>query len=117
MKDLDSTGKSLYFVRALSYCDINKIDIQDLKETLKTYPEFAQDFMDRIQVTFNLKRVDMSEVILCENGDFDAFVKNLGRRQPAHPANAEMGQNYSLFFFFFFFHVMGPVFVMILSVV
>ena len=51
------TGKSLYSVRPLTYCDINKIDLTDLKQTLNTYPEFAQEFMNTIQVTFNLKRV------------------------------------------------------------
>ena len=57
VKEPDVTGKSLYIVRALTYCDINKIELVDLKETLNTYPEFAQEFMDNIQVTFNLKRV------------------------------------------------------------
>lgn len=57
LKELDDSGKSLYFVRALTYCDINKIELADLKSTLNTYPEFADEFMNRIQVTFNLKRV------------------------------------------------------------
>lgn len=57
LKDLETSGKSLYFVRALSYCDINKIELSVLKETLNTYPEFAEEFMSKIQVTFNLKRV------------------------------------------------------------
>jgi len=47
----------LYFVRALSYCDINKIELSVLKDTLNTYPEFADEFMSKIRVTFNLKRV------------------------------------------------------------
>jgi hypothetical protein len=57
LNDLECSGKSFYFVRALSYCDINKIELHVLKETLTSYPEFEKEFMDKIQVTFNLKRV------------------------------------------------------------
>lgn len=61
LKDLDSSGKSLYFVRALSYCDINKIELSDLKATLNSYPEFESEFMNKIQATFNLKRVSKQD--------------------------------------------------------
>ncbi|WAR17132.1 KCNH7-like protein, partial [Mya arenaria] len=61
LEDLTNSGKSLYFVRALSYCDINKIELPVLRETLTTYPEFAQEFMSKIQVTFNLKRGTLYE--------------------------------------------------------
>jgi hypothetical protein len=54
-----TSGKSLYFVRALSYCDINKIEMEDLKEILQTYPEFAEEFITKFQVTFDLKRVSI----------------------------------------------------------
>ena len=50
-------GKTMYSVRALSYCDINKIDIIDLREILQLYPEFAEQFTQRFAVTFNLKKV------------------------------------------------------------
>ncbi|XP_060603869.1 potassium voltage-gated channel subfamily H member 7-like isoform X2 [Ruditapes philippinarum] len=61
LKDLNTTGKSLYFVRALSYCDINKIELSDLKDTLYSYPEFSSEFMSKIRVTFNLKRGTLFE--------------------------------------------------------
>ncbi|KAL3887064.1 hypothetical protein ACJMK2_027196 [Sinanodonta woodiana] len=54
-------GKSLYFVRALSYCDINKIELGDLRETLQTYPEFTDYFMKHMQLTFNLQRGTLFE--------------------------------------------------------
>lgn len=47
----------MYFVTSLSYCDINKIDLSDLKEIMQLYPEFAEQFMDHFQVTFNLQKV------------------------------------------------------------
>ncbi|KAH9509648.1 Potassium voltage-gated channel sub H member 2 [Bulinus truncatus] len=49
-------GQSMYCVRALSYCDINKIDLSDLREILRTYPEFADSFLPKFQVTFNLRK-------------------------------------------------------------
>lgn len=57
MQDSDTAGQSLYFVRALSYCDINKIELDDLKEVLQTYPEFAEQFIRKFHVTFDLKKV------------------------------------------------------------
>ncbi|XP_052264532.1 potassium voltage-gated channel subfamily H member 6-like [Dreissena polymorpha] len=61
VQDLTNSGKSLYFVHALTYCDINKIELSVLKETLYTCPEFAQEFMGKIQDTFNLKRGVLTE--------------------------------------------------------
>ncbi|KAK2158309.1 hypothetical protein LSH36_173g06019 [Paralvinella palmiformis] len=48
-------GKSNYFVRALSYCDLHKIMLVDLQEILEDYPEFAGDFLRKFRVTFNLR--------------------------------------------------------------
>ncbi|XP_074661271.1 voltage-gated inwardly rectifying potassium channel KCNH7-like [Tubulanus polymorphus] len=48
-------GKSNYCVRALSYCDLHKITIDDLLETLDMYPEFADGFLHKFHVTFNLR--------------------------------------------------------------
>lgn len=50
-------GKSMYSARALSYCDINKIELSDLKEILQLYPEFAEQFLQKFQITFNLRKV------------------------------------------------------------
>ena len=52
-------GQSQYSVRALSYCDINKIELEDLREILRTYPEFAHSFLKMFQVTFNLRKVSV----------------------------------------------------------
>lgn len=50
-------GKSLFSVRALSYCDLHKIGIDDLCAILDVYPEFAGDFLQNFAVTFNLRKV------------------------------------------------------------
>lgn len=54
-----SVGKSNYAVRALSYCDLNKISIVDLRTILDVYPEFAGDFLQNFRVTFNLRLVNI----------------------------------------------------------
>ncbi|KAK3795041.1 hypothetical protein RRG08_019806 [Elysia crispata] len=55
-------GQSMYCVRALSYCDINKIDLGDLREILHTYPEFAESFLNKFQVTFNLRKGTLLQI-------------------------------------------------------
>ncbi|CAH1788034.1 unnamed protein product, partial [Owenia fusiformis] len=50
-------SKSSYCIRALSYCDLHKIDLDDLQEILDVYPEFAQNFLKSFHVTFNLKHI------------------------------------------------------------
>ncbi|GFO21605.1 potassium voltage-gated channel subfamily h member 7 [Plakobranchus ocellatus] len=55
-------GQSMYCVRALSYCDINKIDLVDLREILHTYPEFAESFLNKFQVTFNLRKGTLLQI-------------------------------------------------------
>jgi hypothetical protein len=52
-----TVGKSVYSVRALSYCDLHKIGIDDLCAILDVYPEFAGDFLQKFAVTFNLRKV------------------------------------------------------------
>lgn len=60
IRETPGVGKSLYCVRALSYCDINKIEIHDLTEIMRTYPEFAERFLTTFNVTFNLKHVSLT---------------------------------------------------------
>ncbi len=59
--DRSSIGKSNYSVRALSYCDLHKIMLDDLQEILDMYPEFAGDFWMKFKVTFDLRQVGFLE--------------------------------------------------------
>lgn len=67
IRDKGPEGKALYTVRPLSYCDINKIDIAELKEILRTYPEFAGDFLLKFQLTFDLEKVSIQIRLLLFN--------------------------------------------------
>ncbi|CAM9845253.1 unnamed protein product [Lampetra planeri] len=52
-------GKSNADVRALTYCDLHKILREDLCEVLEMYPEFSECFWRNLEITFNLRDVDM----------------------------------------------------------
>lgn len=48
-------GKSTFSVRAMTYCDLHKIKLDDLCQILQFYPEFAAEFLHSFRVTFNLR--------------------------------------------------------------
>ncbi|KAK7109365.1 hypothetical protein V1264_013415 [Littorina saxatilis] len=50
-----TVGKSSCNVRALTYCDLHKVHRDDLLEILDTYPEFADEFIKNLEVTFDLR--------------------------------------------------------------
>uniref|UniRef100_A0A8D3CH19 Potassium voltage-gated channel, subfamily H (eag-related), member 6a n=1 Tax=Scophthalmus maximus TaxID=52904 RepID=A0A8D3CH19_SCOMX len=51
-------GKSSADVRALTYCDLHKIQREDLLEVLDMYPDFADVFWNNLEITFNLRDAD-----------------------------------------------------------
>jgi CRP-like cAMP-binding protein len=53
----ESVGKSSCNVRALTYCDLHKIHRDDLLDVLQMYPEFAEQFVSNLNVTFDLRDV------------------------------------------------------------
>ena len=60
----DLMGRSSCDVRALSYCDLHKIERYDLLDVIEMYPDFAQSFEKKFQVTFDLREVII--IIFCE---------------------------------------------------
>ena len=53
----ETVGKSSCNVRALTYCDLHKIHRDDLLDVLEMYPEFAENFVKNLEVTFDLRDV------------------------------------------------------------
>ncbi|XP_058510581.1 potassium voltage-gated channel subfamily H member 6a isoform X1 [Solea solea] len=51
-------GKSSADVRALTYCDLHKIQREDLLEVLDMYPDFSDTFWSNLEITFNLRDAD-----------------------------------------------------------
>uniref|UniRef100_A0A7N4P2S5 Voltage-gated inwardly rectifying potassium channel KCNH2 n=1 Tax=Sarcophilus harrisii TaxID=9305 RepID=A0A7N4P2S5_SARHA len=54
-------GKSNGDVRALTYCDLHKIQRDDLLEVLDMYPEFSDHFWSSLEITFNLRDMQSSQ--------------------------------------------------------
>ncbi|CAL8321436.1 unnamed protein product [Merluccius merluccius] len=67
------SGKSNSDVRALSYCDLHTIQRDELLEVLDMYPEFADFFFNNLELTFNLRDENATEVD-----------KDSGRRREAY---------------------------------
>ncbi|XP_063713812.1 potassium voltage-gated channel subfamily H member 6-like [Symsagittifera roscoffensis] len=57
--DNKSIGKSRCVVNALTYCDLHKIEYDDIAEVLDIYPEFKEQFRKNLEVTFSLRDNDM----------------------------------------------------------
>ena len=55
----DMIGKSSCDVCALTYCDLHKIQRDDLLDVLSLYPEFYSDFRYNLDISFNLRDVSM----------------------------------------------------------
>ncbi len=53
-------GKSNADVRALTYCDLHKIQRDDVLEVLDMYPEFSDHFWSNLEITFNLRDVSQA---------------------------------------------------------
>lgn len=56
-------GKSNADVRALTYCDLHKIQREDLLEVLDMYPAFSDNFWSNLEITFNLRDVSARAVL------------------------------------------------------
>ena len=55
-------GKSCATVRALTYCDLHKIHAEDIIEILEMYPEYARGFWNNLDLTFDLREVQILSV-------------------------------------------------------
>ncbi|XP_063789694.1 potassium voltage-gated channel subfamily H member 7 isoform X1 [Pseudophryne corroboree] len=76
-------GKSNADVRALTYCDLHKIQREDLLEVLDMYPEFSDQFLTNLELTFNLRDENTKAALLRSqaDADFDGENCNLRRRK------------------------------------
>lgn len=54
-------GKSCCNVRALTYCDLHKIDRNDLLEVLDLYPEFYHSFKENLEITYYMRDVSVNQ--------------------------------------------------------
>ncbi|CAL8366124.1 unnamed protein product [Boreogadus saida] len=80
-------GRSSADVRALTYCDLHKIQREDLLEVLEMYPEFYDCFWSNLEVTFNLR--DTNAVVSVSSDDLDAGVDGRRLQRDKVPADQQ----------------------------
>ncbi|NXE38465.1 KCNH6 protein, partial [Ptilorrhoa leucosticta] len=83
-------GKSNADVRALTYCDLHKIQREDLLEVLDMYPAFSDNFWSNLEITFNLRDADsVPRSPLSE--DYDCTYRRTRRRKRSlcHPSKPD----------------------------
>uniref|UniRef100_A0A673ALY4 Potassium voltage-gated channel subfamily H member 2 n=1 Tax=Sphaeramia orbicularis TaxID=375764 RepID=A0A673ALY4_9TELE len=94
------SGKSNADVRALTYCDLHKILREDVLEVLDMYPEFADNFWNNLEITFNLRDVGSPSSDESKCGGFN----KLRRRKLSFRRRTEKGNPFPALIFYF-----GPV--------
>ncbi|CAH8666450.1 unnamed protein product [Schistosoma curassoni] len=94
--DFISMGQSKYNVRALTYCDLHRIQRDDLLEILEMYPEFAKQFKKELEITFDLR--DYSDPCILNPELIQPSDKPVKYSSPkhisiSHQTNADVGDN------------------------
>uniref|UniRef100_A0A671SQG6 Potassium voltage-gated channel, subfamily H (eag-related), member 6b n=1 Tax=Sinocyclocheilus anshuiensis TaxID=1608454 RepID=A0A671SQG6_9TELE len=72
-------GHSNADVTALTYCDLHRIQRDDLLEVLDMYPAFGESFWRNLEITFNLR--DAEQMMPSENLDCGYHVNGMRHRQ------------------------------------
>lgn len=73
-------GKSNADVRALTYCDLHKIQREDLLEVLDMYPEFSDHFLTNLELTFNLRHESAKVGLHCGPSHFWNVIRRSAKR-------------------------------------
>ncbi|XP_025067827.1 potassium voltage-gated channel subfamily H member 7 [Alligator sinensis] len=84
-------GKSNADVRALTYCDLHKIQREDLLEVLDMYPEFSDLFLTNLELTFNLRDESPKADLVKTTNDSDGDNCRLRRRKLSFQSEEEKG--------------------------
>uniref|UniRef100_H3ARA5 Potassium voltage-gated channel subfamily H member 6 n=1 Tax=Latimeria chalumnae TaxID=7897 RepID=H3ARA5_LATCH len=87
-------GKSNADVRALTYCDLHKIQREDLLEVLDMYPDFSDNFWTNLEITFNLRDVSFTADSIPRSplsGDPECRYKRVRHRKHSLRNGAERG--------------------------
>ncbi|XP_077062046.1 voltage-gated inwardly rectifying potassium channel KCNH6 isoform X1 [Siphateles boraxobius] len=66
-------------VTALTYCDLHRIQRDDLIEVLDLYPAFGESFWRKLEITFNLR--DAEQMMESENLDCGYHASRIRQRQ------------------------------------
>ncbi|XP_035160565.1 voltage-gated inwardly rectifying potassium channel KCNH7 isoform X4 [Callithrix jacchus] len=86
-------GKSNADVRALTYCDLHKIQREDLLEVLDMYPEFSDHFLTNLELTFNLRHESAKADLLRSQSMNDSEGDNCKLRRRKLSSESEGGRD------------------------
>ncbi|XP_046887005.1 potassium voltage-gated channel subfamily H member 7 [Hypomesus transpacificus] len=84
-------GKANADVRALSYCDLHTIQREEILEVLDMYPEFADHFLNNLELTFNL-RDEYAKTTHPQTSESDGEDSRC-RRRPSHKRRVSAGNH------------------------
>ncbi|XP_063733836.1 potassium voltage-gated channel subfamily H member 7 isoform X2 [Eleginops maclovinus] len=83
------SGKSCADVRALSYCDLHTIQRDEILEVLDMYPEFADQFLKNLELTFDLR----DEKVTCLQAADSNVEDNECRRRVSYKRKSSTGSH------------------------
>ncbi|KAM8946626.1 voltage-gated inwardly rectifying potassium channel KCNH6 isoform 3-T3 [Pelodytes ibericus] len=83
-------GKSNADVRALTYCDLHKIQREDLLEVLDMYPTYSDCFWSNLEITFNLRDAD-SIPRSPSSEDYNSYRRTRRCKQPSRRRKKQEG--------------------------
>lgn len=76
----DEPGKSNSDVQTITYCDLHRIQRDDLLEVLDIYPSFADNFWRNLEITFDLRDVCWQSItdkeLHLDDLNFEMFFSN-----------------------------------------
>ncbi|XP_036602016.1 potassium voltage-gated channel subfamily H member 7 isoform X2 [Trichosurus vulpecula] len=87
-------GKSNADVRALTYCDLHKIQREDLLEVLDMYPEFSDHFLTNLELTFNLRHENAKADLIRSQSANDSDGENCKLRRRKLSFESEIEKDY-----------------------
>uniref|UniRef100_A0AAZ3RX23 Voltage-gated inwardly rectifying potassium channel KCNH2 n=1 Tax=Oncorhynchus tshawytscha TaxID=74940 RepID=A0AAZ3RX23_ONCTS len=85
-------GKCNADVRALTYCDLHKINREDMLEVLDMYPEFSDYFWGNLEITFNLRDVaTVAGSMSSEDSDHCGVSRRIHRQKLSLSCSSDRG--------------------------
>ncbi|CAB1312113.1 unnamed protein product [Coregonus sp. 'balchen'] len=85
-------GKSNSDVRAITYCDLHRIQRDDLLEVLDIYPGFSDNFWANLEFTFDLRDADqVPPILLTDDSGDDCAYSHSKPRHRGHSLDCRNG--------------------------
>ena len=80
----DDVGRSKGTVRALTYCDLLALSREDLMDVIRLYPEFADHFARKVEVTVDMRDVSLLfhyQIMMVQNDEMKSASCGMSSKQ------------------------------------